>query len=60
MAIVNTMIVLAKSLNLEVIAEGVETEAQQEFLVKNGCYQIQGYYYSKPVNAKEIRQMLMT
>jgi len=27
--------------------------------VKNGCYQIQGYYYSKPVNAKEIRQMLM-
>ena len=59
MAIVNTMIVLAKSLNLEVIAEGVETEAQQEFLVKNGCYQIQGYYYSKPVNAKGIRQMLL-
>jgi len=59
MAIVNTMIVLAKSLNLEVIAEGVETEAQQDFLLKNGCYQVQGYYYSKPVSAKEIRKILM-
>ena len=59
MAIVNTMIVLAKSLNLEVIAEGVETEAQQDFLLDHGCYQVQGYYYSKPVSAKEIRQMLM-
>ena len=57
-AIVNTMIVLANSLNLDVIAEGVETQEQQKFLLDNGCYHIQGYYYSKPVNASKIRQML--
>lgn len=59
MAIVNTMIVLAKSLNLEVIAEGVETKVQQDFLLNNGCYKIQGYYYSRPVTATEIHQLLM-
>jgi len=57
-AIVNTMIVLAKSLSLDVIAEGVETQEQQDFLLDNNCYYIQGYYYSKPVNALEIRKML--
>jgi len=57
-AIVNTMIVLAKSLSLDVIAEGVETQEQQDFLLDNNCYHIQGYYYSKPINALKIRKML--
>ena len=56
--IVKTMIVLAESLHLEVIAEGVETEAQHQFLVENDCTQIQGHYYSEAVNASEIENML--
>jgi len=55
-AIVKTIIALAKNLNLDVIAEGVETNAQKEFLVKNGCTRMQGYYYDKPLTAKEIEE----
>ncbi|NOR55581.1 MAG: EAL domain-containing protein, partial [Sulfurovum sp.] len=58
--IVNTMIVLAESLHLEVIAEGVETEAQHNFLLENGCSQIQGHYYSEAVTAREIEAILKT
>lgn len=58
-AIVKTMIVLAQSLKINVIAEGVETQEQKEFLEKEGCEQIQGYYYSKPVSAKELKSMLL-
>ena len=58
-AIVNTILVLARSLNLDVIAEGVETQVQQNFLLEQGCDKIQGYYYSKPVKAEEIRKLLL-
>ncbi|GGB43918.1 hypothetical protein GCM10011316_14860 [Roseibium aquae] len=47
--IVQTMIVLAHGLNLEVVAEGVETEAQLEFLLDIGCDSVQGYLISKPM-----------
>lgn len=53
-AITNAIISMAKSLNLKVIAEGVETEAQLSYLRKHHCDEIQGYYYSKPVMAEEI------
>ena len=47
--IAKTIIGLAKSLGLEVIAEGVETELQKNFLYKSGCYVYQGYFFSKPL-----------
>ena len=47
-----TAIHLAHELNIAVIAEGVETEAQAQFLLAAGCENAQGYYYSRPVNAE--------
>ena len=58
-AIVKAIIALAKSLNLDLLAEGVETDAQKEFLMQNGCNNIQGYYYSRPVPAEEIRKTFL-
>ena len=48
-AIVNTIIAMAHSLNMEVIAEGVETEEQRQYLEQAGCTYYQGYLFSKPV-----------
>ncbi len=48
-AIAIAIIQLGKSLNLSVIAEGVETEEQAAFLLRNGCNKAQGYFYSRPI-----------
>jgi diguanylate cyclase (GGDEF)-like protein/PAS domain S-box-containing protein len=48
-AIVRTIITMAHSLDITVIAEGVETAEQQQFLLDNGCLHYQGYLFSKPV-----------
>ncbi|MGE7623355.1 bifunctional diguanylate cyclase/phosphodiesterase [Viridibacillus sp. NPDC096237] len=53
-AITNTIITLAQNLNLEVIAEGVETKEQAEFLSTQDCYLMQGYFFSKPMSADDI------
>jgi len=53
-AIAKTIVGLSQSLNIDVIAEGVETEAQLEQLVSYGCHIYQGYLFSKPVPAHEI------
>ena len=53
--IVETIIMMAKSLGLNVIAEGVETLDQVEFLTSKGCVNFQGYYFSRPVTADEIK-----
>jgi len=58
-AIVKTIIALAKTLHLDVIAEGVEDKVQKEFLLEHGCHAVQGYYYSKPLPANEMREMLL-
>lgn len=58
-AITTAIISLAKSLNLKVIAEGVENEAQMSFLRKHHCDEIQGYYFSKPVSSVEIADKLL-
>ncbi len=47
-AIVQTIIAMAHNLHMNVIAEGVETRAQVEILIQNGCDYCQGYYFSKP------------
>jgi diguanylate cyclase (GGDEF)-like protein/PAS domain S-box-containing protein len=52
------VISLAHSLRMRVLAEGVETAEQFEFLRLNGCDEIQGYYFSKPVSADELAAML--
>jgi len=58
-AIVNAIIALATSLNLDLVAEGVETSEQKEFLINNGCINMQGYYFSHPVSAKEMKNILL-
>jgi diguanylate cyclase (GGDEF)-like protein/PAS domain S-box-containing protein len=57
--IVKTIITLAKNFNLGLIAEGVETVEQKEFLIEHGCTKFQGYYFSKPLTATEITSMLL-
>ncbi|MBV8633462.1 MAG: EAL domain-containing protein, partial [Burkholderiaceae bacterium] len=59
-AIAAAIISLAHSLKLQVIAEGVETEAQLTFLRRHGCDQMQGYYFSRPVAPADLLQMLKT
>jgi len=58
-AISRAVIALAKSMNLDIIAEGVETKEQKDFLVSNDCKNIQGYYYSKPVDADDMKKILI-
>lgn len=57
-AIATAIIAMAHSLKRKVIAEGVETEAQRDFLHAHGCDEIQGYLQSKPLGAQEIIEYL--
>ncbi|MED2972886.1 EAL domain-containing protein [Fictibacillus sp. B-59209] len=56
-AITNTIIALAKNLRLSVIAEGVETKEQIDFLMENDCFLMQGFYFSRPVPAHEFEAL---
>ncbi|HEX5338501.1 MAG TPA: EAL domain-containing protein, partial [Gallionella sp.] len=56
--IVCAIITLAHSLGMQVVAEGVETGAQLDFLRNNGCEEVQGYYFSKPRPASEMTALL--
>ncbi len=51
-----SVISLAKNMGLDVIAEGVETQAQKDFLLENDCRYIQGYFYGKPMPATEFEK----
>jgi len=52
-SIAQTIIALARGLGIGVIAEGVETEAQRDFLAESGCYAYQGYFFSHPLPVGE-------
>jgi len=53
-----TIIAMAKNLNLDVVAEGVEEESQLTFLSRHGCLVFQGYYFYKPMPAKDFDKLL--
>lgn len=55
-AIVSTIIAMAMHLNMEVIAEGIETKDQLDILTDNSCRKIQGYYFSKPLSASAVEE----
>ncbi|HEX5344907.1 MAG TPA: EAL domain-containing protein [Duganella sp.] len=57
-AIALSVISLAHNLNMRVIAEGVETREQVQFLTERGCDEMQGYYFSRPVNAEGFTALL--
>ncbi|MBA6306966.1 EAL domain-containing protein [Colwellia sp. MB3u-70] len=57
-AIVRTIITMAHSLDIDVIAEGVETVEQRQYLLDNGCMHYQGYLFSKPVPIDEFELLL--
>jgi diguanylate cyclase (GGDEF)-like protein len=58
--VVRAAIRLAHELGIEIIAEGVETEGQEEFLLSAGCEHAQGYYFSRPVTAARATELLRT
>jgi diguanylate cyclase (GGDEF)-like protein/PAS domain S-box-containing protein len=57
-AIIRTIIAMAHTLNLNVIAEGVETEEQQGLLMNNGCTHYQGYFFGRPVPIEQFEVIL--
>jgi EAL domain-containing protein (putative c-di-GMP-specific phosphodiesterase class I) len=57
-AIVKTIIVMSEALGLNVIAEGVETQAQRDFLDHQGCHSFQGYLFGKPLPIEEFEALL--
>lgn len=59
-AIVLTIITMAHTLGLEVIAEGVETEEQRQYLLENGCMNFQGYLFSKPLPIDQLEVLLQS
>ena len=57
-ALVQTTINLSLSLKMDCIAEGIEHTEQVQYLLNHGCYRMQGYFFSRPVNADDIRPCL--
>lgn len=56
-AIVAAILAMSRSLGLEIIAEGVETEAQRDFLLENGCHGFQGYLFGRPAPIEDLAQV---
>jgi len=59
-AIVSAVIAMGKALNIRVVAEGVETQEQLNFLKEHGCYEFQGYLFSRPMAANALTEMIHT
>lgn len=58
--IARTIIAMAENMNLQVIAEGVENDEQQTFLLQNGCRLFQGYFFGRPMPLMQLEQELLT
>lgn len=56
--IIKAIIGLARNLGLELVAEGVEEQGQLDYLRRHGCFDYQGYFFSKPIPARECEQLL--
>ena len=56
--IVQIVITIAEALGLEVVAEGVETKEQLDYLIKSKCEQAQGYFFARPMPPEQINEML--
>jgi EAL domain-containing protein (putative c-di-GMP-specific phosphodiesterase class I) len=56
--IAQTIVSLSHAMGLSVIAEGVETEEQREFLARLGCHSFQGYLFSRPLSLEEFEGLL--
>ena len=59
-SIAKTIIALARSLNIAVIAEGVETLAQRDFLARHGCRAYQGYFFSQPLTLPDLEKFVQS
>lgn len=57
-AITHAVIALARNMRMSIIAEGVETEGQRDFLIRSGCSDMQGFLYSRPISAEQMTEML--
>jgi EAL domain-containing protein (putative c-di-GMP-specific phosphodiesterase class I) len=57
--VVQAIIAMARALEAEVVAEGVETEGQAQRLQLHGCHELQGHYYSFPLEAEAFAALLM-
>ena len=58
--LVKIIIQISKVLHLDIVAEGIETEAQAEYLYANGCYTVQGFLYGKPMPHAEFEYLVRT
>jgi diguanylate cyclase (GGDEF)-like protein len=57
-AVIRAILLMGRSLGINVLAEGVETECQRDFLIRHGCEMMQGYFFGRPVPAGEIEKKL--
>ena len=57
-AIMKNIVQMARDIDMEIVVEGVETKAQIDFLAELGCDQIQGYYFSRPIDEKAFAELI--
>ena len=56
--IIKTILAMARNLNIDAVAEGVETQAQKEFLTRSGCHSMQGFFFAHPVPVDKFKDLL--